>query len=176
MPFSLRLTRVSSGHDVFLKNSNETVTRPKFSLLLMGGDCEGFSAHFWGQKMIFCPNFAPVDLYIWSSIDIMMLGPHAIPPSCSSLPLFHFIINHGQSSSLPCPSAAHVGIVLVLHAKCCSMAHSKFILMHGNCSHAWVIDVCAVLGHYSSTMWSVAATRVAGTMVCGHVPKKGGDK
>ncbi len=69
-----------------------------------------------------------------------------------------------------------VGIVLVLHAKCCCMAHLKFILMHGNCSHAWVIDVCAVLRHYSSTMWSVAATRAADTMVCGHVPLKRGDK
>jgi hypothetical protein len=40
-----------------------------------------------------------------------------------------------------------VGIVLLLHAKCCLMADSKFILMHGNCSHALLEDVWAVLGH-----------------------------
>ncbi len=61
-----------------------------------------------GQKMLFCTNFAPVDLYVWSSIvDIMMLGLRANPPSRSSLPPLHFLINHCQSSSPLCPNAAH---------------------------------------------------------------------
>jgi hypothetical protein len=63
-----------------------------------------------------------------------------------------------------------VGIVLVLHAKCCFMTDSNIILLHGNCSHAWLEDVWAVLGHYSSTMWPVAPTRATDTMVYGHVP------
>ena len=66
-----------------------------------------------------------------------------------------------------------VGVVLILHAMCSYMAASKFILMHGNCSHVWLEDVWAVLGHYSSTMWSDDATRAADTMV---PPKNGGNQ
>ncbi len=107
MPFFQSLPCMSSGHEVILKYSYNTLTHPQFSPLLMGGGLWGILSAFLRQKMLFCTNFTPVDLYVWSCIDIMMLGPHSIPPSCSSLPQLHFIINHDQSSSPPYPSVAH---------------------------------------------------------------------
>ena len=37
--------------------------------------------------------------------------------------------------------------------------------MHENCLYAWVEDTCKVMGHYSSIMLSVGATKAADTMV-----------
>jgi len=72
------------------------------------------------------------------------------------------------------PTVGTVGVVLILHAMCSYMADSKFILMHDNCSRVCLEDVWAVLGHYSSTMWSGAATRAADTMLV--PPKNGGNQ
>ncbi len=56
MPSPRGILSMSLVHDIFLKNSYNTATRPKFSLLLKeGGGCGGFLAHFWGKKCFFAP-------------------------------------------------------------------------------------------------------------------------
>ncbi len=49
-----------------------------------GGDFGGIFRGFLGQKSIFCPRIPPVDIYIWSSTNIMTfeLGQSSIDHHC----------------------------------------------------------------------------------------------
>ncbi len=60
MPSPRIILSVSLTHDVILKNSCDTATRP----ILAAAGIVGDSQRYYGGKMLFCTIFAPVDLYV----------------------------------------------------------------------------------------------------------------